>query len=143
MTISNRLNLVIDTNVLLVSIPEKSPYHWLYQSLIEDKFCLHVTNDILSEYEEIIGNKLSPQVATAVIRMLAESENVSFTTIHFSYNLINQDPDDNKFVNCAINANAHFIVTHDKHFNILHEINFPKVRIINIHKLQQLLIDMA
>lgn len=111
MATSNKLSLVIDTNVLLVSIPEKSPYHWLYRALIEGKFYLIVTIDILAEYEEIIGNKLSPQVAGAMLRFLAESENGSFITIHFSYNLIHQDPDDDKFVNCAINANAHFIVT--------------------------------
>ncbi len=143
MTAISKLNLVIDTNVLLVSIPERSPYHWLYRALIEGKFCLHVTIDILAEYEEIIGHKLSPQVASAVIRMLAESENVSFTNIHFSYNLIVQDPDDNKFVNCAINANANFIVTHDRHFNVLREIDFPRVLTIDIQKLQQLLIVPA
>ena len=118
MTKSSKLSLVIDTNVLLVSIPEKSPYHWLFRSLIKGEFLLNVTLDILSEYEEIIGNKLNLQVVSAVIRLFAEAENVSFTTIHFNYNLIHQDPDDDKFVNCAINANAHFIVTHDKHFNV-------------------------
>lgn len=141
MSVQNKLHLVIDTNVLLVSIPERSPYHWLYRALIEGRFCLHVTVDILAEYEEIISQKLSPQVAGATLRMLAELENVSYTNIHFSYSLINQDLDDNKFVNCAINANAHFIVTHDRHFNILREINFPRVHTIDIHKLQELLTD--
>ncbi len=39
--------------------------------------------------------------------------------------------DDNKFVDCAIAANAHFIVTEDKHFKILSEIPFPKVNVIS------------
>ena len=33
--------------------------------------------------------------------------------------MITVDPDDNKFVDCAIAANAHFICTEDKHFNVL------------------------
>ena len=70
MSVQNKLHLVIDTNVLVVSIPERSPYHWLYRALIEGRFCLHVTIDILAEYEEIISQKLSPQVAGATVRML-------------------------------------------------------------------------
>jgi predicted nucleic acid-binding protein len=46
--------------------------------------------------------------------------------------LIKTDPDDNKFVDCAISANAKFIVTNDKHFNILQKIEFPKVSVLNI-----------
>ncbi len=38
--------------------------------------------------------------------------------------------DDNKFVDCAVAANASFIVSHDKDFNILKEIDFPKAIII-------------
>ena len=48
------------------------------------------------------------------------------------WNLINNDPDDNKFVDCAINAGADYIVTQDKHFNILKNIDFPPTNVIGI-----------
>ena len=40
----------------------------------------------------------------------------SFLTPYYKFNLIKSDPDDNKFVDCAVIANAEFIVTEDRHF---------------------------
>lgn len=46
--------------------------------------------------------------------------------------LITKDPDDNKFVDCAIFANADFIVSDDKHFNELGSVEFPKVLVVRL-----------
>lgn len=40
------MKVVIDTNVLLVSISERSKHHWLYQALLDQKFNACVTNDL-------------------------------------------------------------------------------------------------
>ena len=58
---------------------------------------------------------------------------------HFSFGLITTDADDNKFVDCAIVANAHFIVTEDKHFNVLKNIEFPHVDVIGIDEFKDIL----
>lgn len=58
---------------------------------------------------------------------------------HFSFGLITVDADDNKFVDCAIVANAHFIVTEDKHFNVLKNIEFPHVDVIGIDDFKDIL----
>ena len=50
--------------------------------------------------------------------------------VHFE--LLTTDVDDNKFVDCAIAADAEYIVTNDKDFNQLKEIPWPKVEIIKI-----------
>ena len=47
--------------------------------------------------------------------------------------------DDNKFVDCAIASNAHYLATNDKHFNILKGIEFPKVQVINVNEFSQIL----
>ncbi len=44
--------------------------------------------------------------------------------------MIDRDADDNKFVDCALNGQADFLVTDDKHFNILKKIGFPPVDVI-------------
>ena len=49
-----------------------------------------------------------------------------------NFHLITADPDDNKFVDCALNAGADFIVTNDRHFNVLKNIDFPKINVIDI-----------
>lgn len=51
---------------------------------------------------------------------------------HLRVPLINKDPDDNKFVDCAIFANADFIVSDDKHFNELGSVEFPKVLVVRL-----------
>lgn len=79
---------VIDTNVLLVSISSKSKYHWLYDSLINGRYHLAVTQDILLEYEEVISAHWSPEVAKNVIRSIAELPKVYFVPIYYKLQLI-------------------------------------------------------
>lgn len=51
----------------------------------------------------------------------------------FSFGLIEADKDDNKFIDCAVAANAKCIVTEDNHFNVLKRIPFPKVEVVGIN----------
>ena len=133
------LKIVLDTNVLLVSISEYSKYHWLYQCVIKGVFELFITNEILTEYEEIISSKLSPETAKTVIRALIELENVHPSSIYYKFNLISQDPDDNKFVDCAFTNNCDFLVTNDHHFDILKSIEFPKIQIVKLEKFKEII----
>ena len=48
------------------------------------------------------------------------------------FGLIYEDPDDNKFVDCAVAGQAEFIVSNDKHFNVLKDLPWPKINIVNI-----------
>lgn len=128
----NRLKVVVDTNVLLVSISSKSKYHWIYEKLLGKEYDLFITNEILMEYEEVISKKYNTSVARDVVKALLILPNVYKVSIYYNWNLIREDIDDNKFVDCAINSNSHLLVTNDKHFNVLKEIDFPKVQITNV-----------
>jgi uncharacterized protein len=130
---------VIDTNVLLVSISAKSKYHWIFQSLINGKFDLAFTTEILAEYEEIISDKYSISVAQNVIRTLLLLPNTIRTTVYYNWNLIQNDEDDNKLVDCAVASNSDAIITHDKHFNVLKSIPFPSVNIMDVFGLERFL----
>ncbi|MEM9832499.1 MAG: PIN domain-containing protein [Bacteroidota bacterium] len=125
---------------MLVSISQKSKYHWLYQALISGEFDLYITNEILTEYEEIIGCQWHPEVAKAVIRTLIKLRNVHQTSVSFRMNLIQHDADDNKFADCSFANNVHCIVTHDNHFNVLKTIDFPSIEVIDIEEFRKLLI---
>ena len=133
------MKVVLDTNVLLVSISSKSQYHWLFRALLNQLYEIALTNEILMEYEEIISAKYSVPVAKNVIRALLLLPNVSKTEVYYNWQLIRLDPDDDKFVDCAIASNADFIVTDDKHFNVLKDIDFPKVQTVNLTQFQQML----
>ena len=96
---------------------------------------LNYTYEILTEYEEIITSKYNKNVAKNVIRTLLKLPNVHL--IYYHWNLINSDPDDNKFVDCAISANANYLVSNDKHFNMLKEIEFPKITVLKIEEFEK------
>jgi putative PIN family toxin of toxin-antitoxin system len=129
------MRVVIDTNVLVSSLSSKSAYHWLIQQLLLEKIEVLISDEILLEYEEILTQKYSMNVAQNFITSLKELPNVHFTRIYYRWNLLN-DEDDNKFVDCAIAGNANYIITNDKDFNILKQVNFPKVNIIKIDEFE-------
>jgi uncharacterized protein len=129
---NKKLRIVLDTNILLVSISSRSLYHWIFQKLLNGEFELYVTTEILMEYEEIIASKYNEKVAKDVLRALLKLPNVHRQLIYYHWNLIYLDPDDNKFVDCAVSANAHYLVSNDRHFRVLKEIPFPRIEVLKI-----------
>ncbi len=123
--------LVIDTNVFLVILSSKSKFRWIFDLFLDEKISIAVTTEILNEYVEIIGKRSGAAVAENLMNVLLSSDNVDFITKYFSWNLIQADPDDNKFVDCAVACGADFILTEDNHFKVLADISFPKVVVVN------------
>ena len=93
---------------------------------------ISLTHDILLEYEEIIGRKFNPRVAQDVIRTLLELPNVHRVNVFFQWRLISNDPDDNKFADCAVSANADYIVSKDRDYRMLNTIDFPPIRVLTM-----------
>ncbi|WP_259068499.1 putative toxin-antitoxin system toxin component, PIN family [Mucilaginibacter sp. X4EP1] len=131
--------VVIDTNVLLVSISSKSKFHWLYRLILDKKINVAITTDILAEYEEQLSHHWNSLVSVSVIRSLTELSTVLFTTVYYNLNLISIDEDDNKFVDCAFASNADYIITNDSHFNILKKIDFPSIPTLRLDEFEKLL----
>ena len=123
--------VVLDTNIFFVSISSKSKFHWIFSNLINGKYILYVTTDILAEIAEIIGSNMGKLASENALMVLENLPNVQLVTTYFKFGLL-KDDDDNKFVDCAIAGNASFIVTHDKDFNLLKNLSFPKLSVINI-----------
>lgn len=128
----NNVRVVLDTNVLLISIARQSKYHPIFKGILNNDFEIVISNEIISEYIEILERKANTTVATNVIEFLINLPNVEKIEVSFRWNLIEQDPDDNKFVDCAIAGRVKYVVTNDQHFNVLKTIPFPKVDIISI-----------
>lgn len=124
--------LVIDTNSLIQCISRRSRYHEIWLSLLDGRNELCVTNEILDEYHEILERKASSLFANLAINVITNNPYTLFINPYFKFQLIDEDPDDNKFVDCAISANAKYIVTEDHHYNILKHIDFPKVDCITL-----------
>ena len=132
------MRLVVDTNIMLASVGTAAPYRWLFDALLQEKCHLLVTTEILLEYSEVISSRTKSAVAQNVLETLVNLSSCERITAHFHWNIIFTDPDDNKFVDCAIAGNADYIITNDRHFQILSEIDFPRVKAISPEELWQL-----
>lgn len=126
--LDTRLRVVVDTNCLLQMLGATSPYRVLWLALLREEYVLCVSNDVVHEYEEILRQKASPLAARLFMQVLARSANVVSKDPYFRFGLITADPNDNKFVDCAIVHGADFIVTEDHHFQALQSIPFPSVQ---------------
>lgn len=133
------MKIVLDTNILLVSIPRKSKFRLIFDALLANKFTLVISNDIVNEYSEIIEQKTNAIVANNIIEMLLSLQNIEKHDVYFQWNMIEQDKDDNKFVDCAIAGAVDYLVTNDKHFNSVKNNKFPTLQILNIDEFMTLL----
>ena len=124
-----KAKIVIDTNVFLVSLASNYKLHWIFDYLVKGGYELCISNEILTEYEEIIVSRYGLSGTDAMLEFLLLLPNVILVTPYYKWNLLH-DADDNKFVDCAIAANADFIVSNDKGFNKLKKIDFPQIEVI-------------
>jgi putative PIN family toxin of toxin-antitoxin system len=132
------IRVVLDTNVLLVSISDRSRLHWVWHDLMEGAYVLCVTTEILTEYAEILERHMGPVVSESVLGLLENLPNVVRITTYFRFRLL-ADEDDNKFVDCAIAANARYLVSHDADFRVLSQVPFPRVDVIDTVTFQRVL----
>ena len=125
-------NIVLDTNCLIMAISARNSYHRVWQSFLAGKYTLCVSNEIVEEYLEVLARNINPWVAESIVSAILMRGNVLKVDPHFRFRMIEPDPDDNKFVDCAICANAKYIVSEDRHFDVLKKFSFPKVEIVGI-----------
>lgn len=133
------MRIVLDTNCLLASLSRRGAYFNVWKGLQQGKYTLCVSNEILEEYEEILTQSTNSVIASNVVQTLLNAPTVEFIEPFYRFNLITQDPDDNKFVDCAIAGNATYIVSNDSHFDVLKQTDFPKLVVKRIQEFSKIL----
>ena len=98
------MNIVLDTNSLIMSIAPRSPYRKVWNAFLRGDYNLCVSNEIIEEYSEVLSRNISPQVSEAIVYAILTRPNVIRKDPHYTFALIEADKDDNKFVDCAIAA---------------------------------------
>lgn len=133
------MRVVLDTNILFVSLSEHSSHHKIFNSLIQGKYTLLLSNDILEEYLEVIANKMDHETSENLSETLNHLASVEKIDVYYKWMLISSDVDDNKFVDAAIAGNADYLVTEDKDFNEVKKSDFPKVEVISLKEFEGIL----
>lgn len=117
------MTVVLDSNVMVQMSGQASPHAALKRALVEGRVVLAVSTPILLEYEEVICRYASRARWEDVSRMLALISLLHGTIREvapsFRFRTITGDADDDAFADCAIVAEADFIITADHHFDAL------------------------
>lgn len=110
------LKVVIDTNVFVSSffggIPREIIDYWKV-----GKISIYLSQEIIEEYLEVLnrlGLKNKDEIHS-LTRLFAEGYNSIFTAKTPALNIVQDDPDDNKFLECAVALESKIIISGDKH----------------------------
>jgi putative PIN family toxin of toxin-antitoxin system len=110
------MKAVIDTNVFVSSFfggnPRRIVDYWFSGKLI-----LCVSRPILKEYFDVLGRFQFDRedLFEKLIRSLQQGLNTLFVDAPKAQDWIEDDPEDNKFIACAISLHAEYIVSGDPH----------------------------
>lgn len=109
------MKVVIDTNVFVSSFfggnPKKIIDLWR-----KEKITLCLSKDILDEYVEVlrrIGLEDEEELSE-LLNLFSKGFNIAFTAKTPEINLVEDDPDDDKFIECAVALKAKAVITGDK-----------------------------
>ncbi len=122
--------VVVDTNVFVSSFFGGNP-----RKIIDlwktGRITLCLSNSIVDEYTEVLHRMGLPddQELDELLNLFASGFNSVFTTQTPTLHIVEKDPDDNKFIECAVALKAEFIISGDK---ALKEIQrYMKIKIVN------------
>jgi putative PIN family toxin of toxin-antitoxin system len=110
------VKIVLDTNVFISGIFFSGPPSIILQAWRDSKIQIILSEEILEEYQyvaEELSSKFPAVDIARIIELLIIYGEV-FETKGISVSVC-EDPDDNKFIECAIASNSKFIVSGDKH----------------------------
>ena len=117
------MTVVIDTNSLLPMLGRRHSFAVILDAFIDGEFEWAVSNEIVLEYEEVaverIGRARFERFAAILDLGGQLHRTLRRVSPGFRFHLITADPDDNKFADCAIAAEAAYLITEDRHFDAL------------------------
>jgi uncharacterized protein len=132
----NKLRLILDTNVFLVALAPNFKYNWIYQALIQNKYDLIVSNEILFEYQEQITLRYGVERTEASLDYLLLLPNVILKNPSFFWQLVETDKDDNKFVDCFIAGQCDYIISNDRHLHQIKTNSFPLIGVLRYEEFE-------
>lgn len=115
------VSCVLDTNVIISGIISKGTPSEVLKLWEEKQFSLFVSKEITEEFLDVLKRsyiaKFLGKNQENKIELFRNNLKKYAKTINpkKKFDLVKDDPDDNKFLDCAYVAKADFIVTGDKH----------------------------
>ena len=110
------MKVVLDTNVVISGIFFSGPPSRILKAWKDSKIQITLSEEILEEYQRVAEELSSgfPGIDIEKIIELFTIYGEMFDTKNISVS-VSEDPDDNKFIECAIASNSKIIISGDKH----------------------------
>lgn len=122
------MRIVIDTNVLISGVFFGGFPRKILSAVVGHKITACATAEIINEYEEIVQEMISRKqghinrsILSPLIRTMEIIEPITQVEIC-------RDPDDNKFLSCAKDSHALYIVSGDKDLLVIEQ--FENIQIM-------------
>jgi len=125
------IKVVIDTNVFVSAAVLKKSSSVIMEMWKNDEFTLLFSPDIFDEYFEVIARPKFKQEGED-IRELAKllTERAVVVEPQIQLDVVKDDPDDNKFLECAVAGKADFIISGDHHLLSIKE--YKQIKILTV-----------
>lgn len=123
------MRVILDTNVFVSGIFFTGPPHQILKAWLDGKLKLVISPEILEEYQRV-GVALAEQFPPIDLRLIFELVTIKAETVHAQIlsEPVCVDPDDDKFLACALAGKGKMIVSGDKH--LLHVSGFREIRVL-------------
>ncbi|MCD4669788.1 MAG: putative toxin-antitoxin system toxin component, PIN family [Actinomycetia bacterium] len=126
------MKVVIDTNVFISSfLNQKGNPKKIIDLWKKEEITICTNKEILQEYMEVLarlGLSSEPEFEE-LVNLFKKKVNMLFFPNTPSLDSLCDDPDDNKFLECASAADAAYIISGGKH--LLRLIQFKEIKILN------------
>ena len=122
------MKIVIDTNVLISGVFFGGFPRKILSAVVSQKITACATAEIINEYEEIVQemiNRKQGHINRAILSPLIQAMEIIEPVTHIG---ICRDPDDNKFLECAKDSHALYIVSGDKDLLVIEQ--FGNIQIV-------------
>ena len=113
------MTVCVDTNVLLQARSATHPFGVILNAFVFGAMRWALSPSVMEEYREVISQKsgiVAWRTMAELFDVLERRSIVVPVHPHFQFHIIANDPDDNKFTDCAITAHADYVITSDRHF---------------------------
>lgn len=115
------MRIVIDTNVLISGVFFGGFPRKVLSSVVGQKITAYATAEIINEYEEIVQEMIDRKqghIDRSILSPLIKAMEIIETVTRIE---ICRDPDDDKFLECAKDAHALYVVSGDKDLLVVKE----------------------
>jgi putative PIN family toxin of toxin-antitoxin system len=121
--------VVFDTNVLVSAVGWRGPEHELYERCRAGELRLAISPELLAELERVLRYPrlgfTEEEIEGFISDLLGHASTASPSR---TVEVVEEDPDDNRVIECALATGARWIVSGDKHLLGLEE--YEGIRIV-------------